>query len=227
MKARLSLGFLGSIAYFDLAQHKSLVPKAIALIGLTIGQFGVLPAIAEQTVTSCLSNPNDDAKELTTIATTQGKVVRQQGQLRIKTRRGVVAFKDVCTGDPVNYKLVSYFADVQYFLVHSVSIEYNEYTLINEKTGAKTTLYGVPVFAPDRQRFTAMVIDELNGLTSIEIYRLTNTGVTREYKNTKVKAPANPVWKNNSTIEFQRSLTLGSEQIPAKLVRKQGIWKLT
>jgi hypothetical protein len=198
----------------------------IAFIGFAVGHSWALPAISDQTIAPC-SSDNNNAEELATITTTKGKVVRQQGQLRIKTRRGVVAFTDVCTGDPVNHKLVSYFADVRYFLVHSVSIEYNEYTLINEKTGVKTTLYGVPVFSPNRQRFTAMVIDELNGLTSIEIYRLTTAGLTREYKNTKVKAPANPIWKNNSTIEFQRSLTLGSEQIPAKLVRKNSVWKLS
>jgi hypothetical protein len=196
------------------------------LFSLIFGQSVALPAISGQADAPCSSSYSDDAAELAIIATTRGKVVRRQRQLTITTRRGAINFTDSCTADPVNYQLVSYFADVKYFLVHSSSIEYNEYTLINEKTAAKTTLYGVPVFSPDRQRFTAMVTDELNGLTSIEIYRLTTVGVIREYKNTAVKAPTNPVWKNNLMIEFQRTLTLGGEQISAKLIRKNGVWKL-
>lgn len=195
-------------------------------IVLAIGQSVVSPVLAEQNASHC---PTRSAVERNTIARTAGKVVRQQQRLSIKTRQRPIVFQDQCpgTGDDFTvYTLKSYFADVKYFLVESRSIESHEYILINEKTGAKTTLYGIPVFSPDRQRFTAMAIDELNGNTSIEIYRLTAAGAQREYQNTEVKGPASPVWKNNSTIAFQRTLTLGSDPIPATLSRKNGVWKL-
>jgi hypothetical protein len=199
----------------------------ISLLHLSLGQSWTMPVLADQSTPSCVT---DTAYEAAIISTTRGKAIRQGNLLKIKTGRGAITFQNICSTEntlPNAYELTAYFADVRYFLVRNTSIEYNDFTLINERTGAKTTLYNTPVFSPDRQRFTAMVIDELNGLTSIEIYRLTTTGLRREYKNTTVHSPNQPHWQDNSTIAFQRTLTLSSEPIPAILKRKKGVWKLT
>jgi hypothetical protein len=210
MKSRLGLCHLGLLLLTSLPLNFNLA----------------LPAISEQMDRACPIG-SDRAGEPAKIASTKGRVVRQQEKLIIKTRRGAVTFKNVCGNDFTNYSLVDYLPDIQYFVVASDSYEYNDYTLISGKTGAKITIDGEPIFSPDRKRFAAMLIDELNGRTSIEIYRLTPTGIIKEYRNLTVKDPANPVWKNNSTIEFQRTVPNSSDPTPAKLTRKNGVWKIT
>jgi hypothetical protein len=206
MKSRLGFSHLG----------------LILLTSLSLSLNCYLPGMAEQINKACPIG-SDRSGEPALIAKTRGKVIRKQGNLIIKTGRGAVTFKDVCENDFTIYSLVSYFPDIQYFVVTSVSYEFNDYTLVSEKTGVKTTIDGEPVFSPDRKRFAAMLIDELNGRTSIEIYRITPTGIIREYRNIKVKSPASPIWKGNSMIKF----TTGDQPIPAKLTRKNGMWKLT
>jgi hypothetical protein len=199
----------------------------ISLLSLSISQSEIKPVSAKQSVIRCLT---DTTEETAIIKATKGKAIRRGTRLNIKTNRGQVVFQNTCNSEYVltsAYELVAYFADANYFLVRNVSVEYNEYTLINAKTAAKTKLYGFPVFSPDRQRFTAMVVDGLNGLTSIEIYHLTANGLQQEYQNTIVQNPMQPRWKNNGTIEFQRTLTLSGSSIPAVLQLKKGIWELT
>jgi hypothetical protein len=198
----------------------------ISLLSLSMSQNEIKPVLAKQPIVRCLP---DTTKETAIIKTTKGKAIRTGTRLNIKTRRGKIVFQNTCNSEYVftnAYELVAYFADIKYFLVSNISVEYNEYTLINAETGAKTRLYGFPVFSPDRQRFTAMVVDGLNGLTSIEIYHLTATGLQQEYQNTMVQNPMQPRWKDNNTIEFQRTLTLSGSSIPAVLQLKKGIWEL-
>jgi hypothetical protein len=197
----------------------------ISLLNLSTIQLWTKPVLAKPPVTRCLT---ETSKEKALIKKTKGKAIRQGTKLTIKTRQRQIVFQNNCNSEyvlTVAYELEAYFADVRYFLVRNVAVPHSEYTLVDDQTGTKTTLYGFPVFSPDRQRFTAMVIDEANGLKSIEIYRITATGLQQEYKDKAILTTTQPRWENNSTIRFQRKLTPNSPSISAILQIEKGVWK--
>jgi hypothetical protein len=172
--------------------------------------LSILPINITTPVLAQVTGKNDcykfDRQEATKLKSTDRKVTRQQTKLIIKTQRRSVVFQDICDRyqeQSTTYTLKSYYPDINYFLVYKSAYEEYEYTLINGKTGEQTTLWAEPVFAPNRQRFTTMAIDELNGNTSAYIYRIDPTGVKVEYQDLRKKWwPLNPKWLNNSTIEF-------------------------
>jgi hypothetical protein len=178
----------------------------LLLIALSIlsAHSGVSPGLAQ--VTGKNNCYKYDRQEATKLKSTARRVTRQQTKLTIKTQQRSVVFQDICDRyqeQSTTYTLKSYYSDINYFLVYKSAYEEYEYTLINGKTGEQTTLWAEPVFAPNRQRFTTMAIDELNGNTSAYIYRIDPTGVKVEYQDLRKKWwPLNPKWLNNSTIEF-------------------------
>jgi hypothetical protein len=201
----------------------------ISLLSLPVSQCWTKPVLAQQSVNECVV---DLPEEKAIIKTTKGKAIRQGNKLKIKTHQGRIIFQNNCNSEHVltnAYELEAYFADTQYFLVRNIAFQYSdsEYTLVNEKTGTKMALYGFPVFSPDRQRFAAKVIDKSKSLTSIEIYRITSTGLEQEYKDTAILATTKPYWKSNNMIKFQRILAPNSPSISAILQLKKGIWELT
>ncbi len=145
-----------------------------------------------------------DREESTKIKSTNRRVSRQQQQLIIKTPQRSVVFRDSCNSpdESIVYTLKSYYSDLDYFLVFKSAYEEGEYILVNGKTGAKTSLWAEPIFSPDRRRFASMTIDELNGNTSVYLYRIDAMGVKIEYRDTNKWKPTNPVWRNNNSIEF-------------------------
>jgi hypothetical protein len=162
--------------------------------------------------------------ELVQIKKAGKRVIRQQTKLTIKTQRRSIVFQDV--GDAyqegaITYHLESYFPDINYFLVSRSSYEDGDYTLINGQTGEKTILWAAPVFSPNRQRFASMTLDEMNGYTSVYIYRIDPSGVKVEYRDDGKKwKPTNPKWRSNSRIEFRHEA--GNSKFTKVLLSRTG-----
>ena len=163
-----------------------------------------------------------DPQEATKLRSIDRRVTRQRTKLIIKTRQQLVVFRDICDKSQemsTTYTLESYFPEIDYFLVRQSAYEEGDYTLVNGKTGAQTVLFTQPVFSPDRQHFASMTIDEMNGNTSVYIYRIDPTGVKVEYQdNDKKWRPTNPIWRNNTTIEFTNNPRSGK---PVKVVLRR------
>jgi hypothetical protein len=155
----------------------------------------------------------EDRQESHTIKSTDLRVTRQQTKLTIKTRQKLIVFKDICDvqiDQSTTYSLTAYFSDIDYFLIHKSAYEEGDYTLVNGKTGAKTTLWSPPVFSPNRKYFTSMTIDEMNGNTSVYVYKIDSMGVKVEYQDSDKKwKPTNPMWHSNNTIEFTHTPATG------------------
>jgi hypothetical protein len=199
--------------------------------GLSIA---IVLLFANTSITSGSSQPTGksdcyqvDRQELAQIKLAGRVVIRQQTKLSIKTKRRSIVFKDVCDAyqeQATTYTLESYFSDINYFLVRRSSYEDGDYTLINGKTGAQTTLWAAPVFSPNRQRFASMTIDEMNGYTSVYVYRIDSTGLQEEYRDNDQKwKPTNPKWRNNDVIEFTHNPQTG-KPVEILLKRQRQSW---
>jgi hypothetical protein len=196
---------------------------SIAVVLLLI-HTSITPGVAQPSGKSdCYRS---DRQELTPLKMAGRRVSRQQTKLTIKTKRRSIVFQDVCDAyqeQATTYTLESYFPDINYFLVHRASYEDGDYTLINGKTGVKTTLRAAPVFSPNRQRFASMTIDEMNGYTSVYVYRINSTGVKVEYRDNDRKwMPTDPKWRNNDVIEFTHNFYNGDQESVQILLKRQG-----
>jgi hypothetical protein len=199
--------------------------QSIVLAYLLVSSI-VLPGTAQSDIDkNTCRDDNDNRKEAVAIAATNRRASRQQDRIIIKTARKYLVFRDNCKGGLfVVYTLKAYYQDLDYFLVFASGNEWEDYTLVNGKNASRTGLLGEPIFSPDRQRFVSTVIDEMNGTTSIYIYRIDAMRVKIEYRNIDKWRPSNVAWRGNSSIEFDHNPRSKLTTTRVKLERKNRVW---
>ncbi len=176
------------------------------------------------------------AEEQAHIKQTDGKVVRRGKRLELQTRDRKVEFEDNDHNGEAyaRYTFEAYIKDKGYFLIRYSGYEWGGFFLINDRTGAKTELFGQPVFSPDRNRFITVSMDlcPREMANAIRIYRFDPEGTTLVFDEDFEDAwgPSDPVWLNNDTIRFTKntaeSLCTETRSSTAFLIIKDNKWVL-
>ncbi len=117
-----------------------------------------------------------------------------------------VVFTDSGMGDKdvQVYSFTGYYKDAKLFLVSAGFYEGHALYIINEKTGEKTTVWGVPVFSPDLKKFVCVSMDMEAGYSpnGIQIWEKRGNSFVKKYEKSLEWGPADPEWKNNKNIKL-------------------------
>jgi hypothetical protein len=193
-----------------------LVAFSLCLIGLKTPSLSIGSETKNENLTVCPQENVEDARkryleEQSNIKQSDGKVVRKGKRLELRTRDRTVQFDDNChNGEAyVRYKFETYIKDKGYYLLSYTGYEWGGFFFINDRSGDKTSLFGKPVFSPDRNKLItiSMDLEAHEMINAMRIYRLDSEGPTLVFDEDfdEEWGPSDPIWLNNSSIKFVKN----------------------
>lgn len=144
---------------------------------------------------------------------------RMRTSLRLQLRNGrSVVLKDFQKrGDEasvVKYSFRGYVRDIGYFLIHRQFYEGEDYLIIQDTTGRRYELQGVPVISPDKRRLVT-ASNGINGgynANAIQIWRLSRQGMVLEQTIMPNDwGPSNAEWIDNLTLRVVKNLPVSGD----------------
>ena len=183
-----------------------------------------------------LSNTFDCARAMEALIVaraTTPKLRRQEGALEFTLADGrLTRFIDDTGEDPVLYSYVGFVKSPALHVIEMQFFEGNSFVLVNDATGMKTYVHGLPIPSPCGKRVLATSIDLEAGYgpTAIGIWEKQAHGLEMEYYHSLGSVdwgPASARWHGESRIVFRRQGLGGVDVGSGQLEFRNGIWMLT
>jgi len=148
-------------------------------------------------------------KEKKKLAPVRSKVKREKHKLTLFCDSGkTVTFtdRDMDDSSVQVFSFKKYYKDEGQFLVGVAYYEGSSLYLVNEKTSKKITIWGTPVFSPDKKRFICVSLDMEAGYNpnGIQVWEKKGDSFIKKYQKELEWGPANPKWVDSNTIKMTR-----------------------
>jgi hypothetical protein len=177
-----------------------------------------------------------DTAELSALKSADGKVSRTGFQLRIRLPAGktVVLRDDTTAGMPfIQHRYTAYLKRIRSHLIELRRYEGGSYLLVDDSTGIKTSIHGVPVISPDTKRFVSMSFDMGAGYDPnlIEIWNVEARKPRREFSfESESWGPSDAAWRDSVTVDFTQNFFVGSfdslRKVRARLIGRGRTWTI-
>ena len=181
-----------------------------------------------------VTDQTQDAAELSALRTVEGKVSRAGFQLAIRLPAGnsVVLKDDMTAGMPfIQHRYTAYLKRIHSHLIELRRYEGGSYLLVDDSTGMKTRIPGVPVISPDAKRFVSMSFDMGAGYDPnlIEVWNVEARKPHKEFSfESESWGPSDAAWRDPATVDFTQNSFVGSfdsfRKMPARLIHKGSGW---
>lgn len=163
------------------------------------------------------------------------RVSRQADRLRLKLDDGrMTELVDCPHGVAAHIYLYERYDDIgRFFVVRQPAFKDFSYTLVMSATGKAITVYGTPIWSPDKSRFLTVACSWYPPRGSLTLHMRANGGVTQE---AEIALPTcldesenctarwdNPSWIAVSCVRMDGSSRKGSEFVVMR--GHDGIWK--
>lgn len=192
----------------------------------------VLVNCREKCVTS---HPRQDLVELAALRSSGGTVSRRDFALRIELPQGKsVILKDDTTAGMrfINHRYTGYLKKIRSHLIELHRYEGGSYLLVDDSTGIKTRIPGVPVISPDGRRFVSTNFDigAAYDPNLIEVWNVESRKPRKEfYLESERWSPSDAVWRDTVVLDFSQNFFFGGSldsvrTVRARLIRKGKTW---
>jgi len=162
------------------------------------------------------------------------KVIRKNHSLILHCSKGrKVIFND---GDMKEekthvYSFKKYYKKAGQFLVMATYYESYGLFLVNEKTAKKMSVWGSPVFSPDKSKFICTSVDMEAGYVpnGIQIWEKRGNNYIKKYEKNIEWGAMDPKWTGNNTLQltrYDRAKDYKLMKFKAELKRKGKRWVL-